>query len=141
MNSPYTYFQRTISEEMLQLSNKSIFDGLTDNRNSEKEIAEFEKKESEFLSPKELVGKSGIVLKILDEVQNQRTDFGPKPTGTVEYTDGIETVKKIMRFNQLMINYLIDATKSKDSKKWIGAKVPIKIEIIKGNSAIVPKDD
>ena len=132
MNSPYTFFK--MAESQLQLSNKSVISG-------EKEIAEFEKKESEFLSPKELVGKSGIVLKILDEIQNQRTDFGPKPTGAVEYTDGIETVKKIMRFNQLMINYLIDTTKSKDSKKWIGAKVPIEIQVIKGNNAIVPKEN
>lgn len=126
-----------VSLQKLQLSDNSSFDGLKDNRIGEREI-EFEKKESEFLSPNDLVNKSGIVLKILDEIQNQRTDFGPKPTGSVEYKDGLATVHKIMRFNQLMINYLIDTTKSKDSKKWIGAEVPIKIDKIKGNNAIVP---
>lgn len=134
LNSPLTYQKiHEASLDHLQLSNQSVISG-------EKEI-EFEKKESEFLSPKDLVGKSGIVLKILDEIQNQRTDFGPKTTGTVEYTDGIETVKKIMRFNQIMINHLIDVTKSKDSKKWIGAKVAIQIDTIKGNTTIVPKEN
>jgi len=130
---------RLASEEALQLSYN--LDGLMDNRNSEKEIAEFEKKESEFLSPNDLVGKSGIVLKVLDEIQNQRTDYGPKATGSVEFKDGLATVTKIMRFNQLMINHLIDTTKSKDSKKWIGAEIPIEIEKIKGNNAIVPKKE
>lgn len=127
------------SLQRLQLSNFS--EEKMDNRIGEREIAEFEKKESEFLSPNDLVGKSGIVLKICDEIQNQRTDFGPKPTGTVEYKDGLATVQKIMRFNQLMINYLIDTTKSKDSKKWISAEVPIKIDKIKGNNAIVPNKE
>lgn len=124
---------------ILQLSNNSR--ELTDNRIGEREIAEFEKKESEFLSPNDLVGKSGIVLKICDEIQNQRTDFGPKPTGTVEYKEGLATVQKIMRFNQLMINALIDKTKSKDSKKWIGTEIPIKVDKIKGNNAIVPNTE
>ena len=111
---------------------------LSDMDNGGERMAEFEKKESEFLSPNDLVGKSGIVLKICDEIQNQRTDFGPKPTGTVEYKEGLATVTKIMRFNQLMINALIDKTKSNDSKKWIGAEIPVKIDKIKGNNAIVP---
>ena len=110
---------------------------LSDMDNGGEKMAEFEKKESEFLSPNDLVGKS-VVLKILDEIQNQRTDFGPKPTGTVEYKDGLATVQRIMRFNQLMINALIDKTKSKDSKKWIGVEIPIKVDKIKGNNAIVP---
>lgn len=109
------------------------------NGNSEvNKMVEFEKKESEFLSPSDLVGKSGIVLKILDEVKPERTDFGTKPTGKIEYKDGLATVTKIMRFNQLMINALIDKSKSKDSKKWIGIEVPVKVSIIKGNNAIVP---
>ena len=103
-----------------------------------KEMVEFEKKESEFLSPSDLVGKSGIVLKILDEIKPERTDFGMKATGSVEYKDGLATIQKIMRFNQLMINSLIDKSKSKDSKKWIGVEIPVKISIIKGNNAIVP---
>ena len=108
-----------------------------DNKEGEREI-EFEKKESEFLSPSDLVGKSGIVLKILDEVKPERTDFGMKATGKIEYKDGLATVTKIMRFNQLMVNALIDKSKSKDSKKWIGVEVPVKVSIIKGNNAIVP---
>ena len=123
------------SDEALQLS---VFD---DDRMVKEKMVEFEKKESEFLSPNELVGKSGIVLKILDEITPQRTDFGMKPTGSVEYKDGLATVQKIMRFNQLMINYLIDKTKSKDSKKWIGVEVPIKIDKIKGNNAIIPNKE
>ena len=103
-----------------------------------KEMVEFEKKESEFLSPSDLVGKSGIVLKILDEIKPERTDYGMKATGNVEYKDGLATIQKIMRFNQLMINSLIDKSKSKDSKKWIGVEVPVKVSIIKGNNAIVP---
>ena len=106
--------------------------------NEGEEEIEFEKKESEFLSPNDLVGKSGIVLKILDEIKPERTDFGMKATGKIEYKDGLATVSKIMRFNQLMINALIDRSKSKDSKKWIGVEIPVKISIIKGNNAIVP---
>ena len=121
--------------QRLQLSDFSA--EKMDNRNGEREI-EFEKKESEFLSPSDLVNKSGIVLKILDEVKPERTDFGMKATGKIEYKDGLATVTKIMRFNQLMINALIDKSKSKDSKKWIGVEVPVKVSIIKGNNAIVP---
>lgn len=128
------------SLQRLQLSDNivSVDTVLMDNRIGEKEMAEFEKKESEFLSPSDLVGKSGIVLKILDEIKPERTDFGAKPTGRVEYKDGLATVQKIMRFNQLMINALIDKSKSMDSKKWIGVEMPVKISIIKGNNAIVP---
>ena len=125
MSCLHSYLMRS-----LQLSNQSIIRG-------EREI-EFEKKESEFLSPSDIVGKSGVVLKILDEVKPERTDFGMKATGKIEYKDGLATVTKIMRFNQLMINALIDKSKSKDSKKWIGVEVPVKVSVIKGNNAIVP---
>lgn len=128
-------YYKLASEETGSMSQLQLSD--MDN-GGEREIAEFEKKESEFLSPNDLVGKSGIVLKVLDEITPQRTDFGMKPTGSVEYKDGLATVTKVMRFNQLMINTLIDKTKNKDSKKWIGAEIPIKVEKIKGNNAIVP---
>lgn len=106
---------------------------------SEKEI-EFEKKSSTFLSGKDLVGKSNIVLKVLDEIRNERTDYGMKPTGTVQYFDGTTVQSKVMRFNQLLINYLIEKTQSKESKAWVGVEIPIKLETIKGNIAIVPKE-
>ena len=131
MSCIHRYLIFSLRENSLQLSNQSIAEG-------EREI-EFEKKESEFLSPNDLVGKSGIVLKVLDEIILQRTDFGMKPAGKVSYKDGLATIEKTMRFNQTMINHLIDVTKSKDSKKWIGTEIPIEIEQIMGNHAIVPK--
>ena len=130
MSCVHRYLQMSLaSSEALQLS-----DMITE---GEREI-EFEKKESEFLSPSDIVGKSGVVLKILDEIKPERTDYGMKATGKIEYKDGLAPVTKIMRFNQLMINALIDKSKSKDSKKWIGVEVPVKVSVIKGNNAIVP---
>ena len=141
MSCLHRYLIVSLGGNSLQLSDNLGFveTELMDNRNSEKEMVEFEKKESEFLSPSDLVGKSGIVLKVLDEIILQRTDFGMKPAGKVSYKDGLATIEKTMRFNQTMINHLIDATKSKDSKKWIGTEIPIEIEQIMGNHAIVPK--
>lgn len=92
------------------------------------------------MNAKQLKGKTDPVLKILDEIKPEPTAYGIKPTGTVEYKDGLATIEKTMRFNQSMINWLIKKSEATDSKKWIGMEVPVKIENIKGNDAIVPKE-
>jgi len=81
---------------------------------------------------------SEIVIK--NEIANKTTPAGrTKPHGMIEYKIGLKTFEKEMRFNNKMMNYLIDKSVSKDSQKWIGMIVPINTEVILGNLCIVPK--
>lgn len=101
-------------------------------------MAEFEYKESEFISGKEIKDVPGLVIEILDEIKSVATDFGAKPQGSIRVSKGDESHEKKMNFNQKTINAIIDETKSKDSKNWIGVKFVPKVETIKGNLAIIP---
>jgi len=91
-----------------------------------------------FVSPGD-VEKLGIEeIEIMTEIKITKTEYGPKPAGDVKFLDGVETKTKEMRFNKIFTNYLITKSESTDSKKWIGMKIPIITEVIKGNTAIVP---
>lgn len=92
-------------------------------------------KESEYISGKDLKGIDGITFEILSEVKDESTDFGVKPRCRVKVTKGDETHEKKWTLNLQNINYLINAY-GKDSNNWIGKKVGIFTEQVKGNTAI-----
>lgn len=103
-------------------------------------MAEFEVIESNFINGKSIQGKVGLTIEILNEITNQQTAFGLKPKGSVKLIEqNGATQEKEMQFNQTFINYLVGKFGA-DSKNWIGTKTPIKVETIKGNLAIVPKE-
>ena len=71
----------------------------------------------------------------MDEAKIVPTDFGPKTRAKVTMTNGIETSEKSINFNQQNINFCVNAF-GKDSKDWIGKKVGLFTETVKGNEAI-----
>ncbi len=96
---------------------------------------EFEKQENEYLTGKDVKGVSGITLEFIDEVKQVSTDFGVKPKGTVKVTKGDEVYTKKLTLNQQNVNFCHDAF-GKDSTNWIGKKIGIFTETIKGNESI-----
>lgn len=99
----------------------------------------FEKQEKEFVTAEDLRDAKVGEIKIISEIQNKQTPAGRiKPHGMIEYKQGLATLQKEMRFNNKMMNHLIDISNSDDSNKWIGMSVKVKTETILGNLAIVP---
>ena len=96
---------------------------------------EYEKKESEYVSGKDLKGVAGITFEFLDEVKNEPSDFGIKPKGSVKISKGDEVYNRKLTLNQQNVNFCINAF-GKDSANWIGKKVSIFTETIKGNESI-----
>jgi hypothetical protein len=87
------------------------------------------------LSGKTIKGISGIVVEFLDEAKPSPSDFGVKTRAKVKVTNGIEVSEKSLTFNQQNINFCVNAFGT-DSKNWIGKKVGLFTETIKGNEAI-----
>ena len=115
--------------------NDSTIKKIMDNGIGEKEMAKFEKQESEYLSGNDLVGIEDVRLKILTEVKEESSNFGMKPKCSVEVTkQGVTTTQK-WTLNQQNTNYLIDSFGG-ESTAWIGKTVGVFIENIKGNNAI-----
>ena len=114
---------------------KNIIELQLSKDNSEVKEIEFEKKESEYVSGKDLKGVDGITFEFLNEIKNEPTDFGVKARGNVKVTNGIETYERKLTLNQQNINFLINAF-GKDSASWVGKKVGIFTETIKGNESI-----
>ncbi len=81
-------------------------------------------------------GVVGVTFEVLDEVKTVPTDYGPKPRCRVKISNGIETYEKAWTLNQQNTNFLIAQSKSNQSKEWIGQKVGIFTEVIKGNDSI-----
>ena len=75
----------------------------------------------------------------MSEVKDVQTDFGVKPRCTVTVSNGIETHAKEWNLNKQNINYLVENF-GNDSIKWIGKKVGVFTESIKGNLAIRIKE-
>ena len=125
--------------------NDSTINGIIDDSKSEvqtnsqegetKDMAKFEKQESEYISGNDLVGIDGVTFKILTEVKEESSNFGMKPKCSVTVLkQGITTDRK-WTLNQQNVNYLID-TFGDESTTWIGKTVGVFIENIKGNNAI-----
>ena len=87
------------------------------------------------MSGKDLKGVSGIVMEIMTEPKIESTDFGPKTRCTMKITNGTETHEKKLTWNQQNINFCVSAF-GKESHDWIGKKVGIFTETIKGNESI-----
>ncbi len=100
-------------------------------------IAEFEEKESNFISAKDVKQLGIKEIKIISEIVNEQTAHGPKAGGMVAFSQGVETIEKSMRFNQTFLNWLI-REKGKDSKKWIGLVIKIKTVETMGNLNTIP---
>jgi hypothetical protein len=115
--------------------NDSTIKRIMDNGIGEKEMAKFEKQESEYLSGNDLVGIEDVRLKILTEVKEESSNFGMKPKCSVEVIkQGVTTIQK-WTLNQQNSNYLIDSFGG-ESTAWIGKTVGVYVENIKGNNAI-----
>jgi len=56
----------------------------------------------------------------------------------IEFKDGLATLQKEMRFNNKMINHLIEKSETGDSTKWVGMVVKIKTDTILGNLSVIP---
>lgn len=125
-----------VKEQLDKMSpNDSTIKKIMDNGIGEKEMAKFEKQESEYLSGNDLVGIEDVRLKILTEVKEESSNFGMKPKCSVEVTkQGVTTTQK-WTLNQQNTNYLIDSFGG-ESTAWIGKTVGVFIENIKGNNAI-----
>jgi hypothetical protein len=115
--------------------NDSTIKKIMDNGIGEKEMAKFEKQESEYLSGNDLVGIEDVRLKILTEVKEESSNFGMKPKCSVEVTKQGVTSERKWTLNQQNVNYLIDNFGG-ESTSWIGKSVGVFIENIKGNNAI-----
>ncbi len=77
---------------------------------------------------------------ILTEAKDVSTNWGMKPQCKVNVSSGGETHEKDMSLNQPMINYLV-SNHGKSSNEWIGKTIDVTTKFIKGNDAIVPKDE
>lgn len=98
-------------------------------------MTQYTKQESEYLSPKDVVGIDGVVLKITSEVKDEPSGFGIKPKCTVEATiRGVTSTKK-WTLNQQNINFLVGQFGG-DSMAWLGKSVGVYTENIKGNTSI-----
>lgn len=115
--------------------NDSTIKKIMDNGIGEKEMAKFEKQESEYLSGNDLVGIEDVRLKILTEVKEESSNFGMKPKCSVEVTKQGVTSERKWTLNQQNVNYLIDNFGG-ESTSWVGKSVGVFIENIKGNNAI-----
>jgi hypothetical protein len=115
--------------------NDSTIKKIMDNGIGEKEMAKFEKQESEYLSGNDLVGIEDVRLKIITEVKEESSNFGMKPKCSVEVTKQGVTSERKWTLNQQNVNYLIDNFGG-ESTSWIGKSVGVFIENIKGNNAI-----
>jgi len=98
-------------------------------------MAEYEIKQSEYVSGKELKGMTGVIFEILDEVKDAPSDFGVKPKCSVNVTSGISTQKKMWTLNQQNINFFVQQFGA-NSTAWVGKKVEVFTEDIKGNTSI-----
>ena len=118
---------------------------IVDNKNSEvttnsqegeiKEMAKFEKQESEYISGNDLVGIDDVRFEILTEVKLESSNFGMKPRGSVNVSKKGVTTKHTWTLNQQNTNFLIDSF-GDESASWIGKSVGVFVENIKGNNAI-----
>ena len=115
--------------------NDSTIKKIMDNGIGEKEMAKFEKQESEYLSGNDLVGIEDVRLKIITEVKEESSNFGMKPKCSVEVLKQGITAERKWTLNQQNVNFLID-TFGDESTTWIGKTVGVFIENIKGNNAI-----
>jgi len=125
--------------------NDKTLKGIIDNKNSEvttnsqegeiKEMAKFEKQESEYISGNDLVGIDDVRFEILTEVKLESSNFGMKPRGSVNVSKKGVTTKHTWTLNQQNTNFLIDSF-GDESASWIGKSVGVFVENIKGNNAI-----
>lgn len=95
----------------------------------------FEKQESEYVNGKSLKGMDGVAFEILSEVKNEPSDFGVKPRCNVSVIIGGSNANKKWTLNQQNLNWLIE-NYGDDSLSWIGKKVGVFTEEVKGNTAI-----
>ncbi len=63
-----------------------------------------------------------------------------KPQCKVKVIASNEVHEKDMSLNQPMINYLV-SKHGKSSNGWVGKTIEVTTKFIKGNDAIVPKDE
>ncbi len=77
---------------------------------------------------------------LLTEAKDVSTDWGMKPQCKVSVSASGETHDKDISLNQPMINYLVHHH-GKSSNGWIGKTIEVTTKFIKGNDAIVPKDE
>jgi len=125
--------------------NDKTLKGIIDNKNSEvttnsqegeiKEMAKFEKQESEYISGNDLVGIDDVRFEILTEVKLESSNFGMKPRGSVNVSKKGVTTKHTWTLNQQNTNFLIDSF-GDESTTWVGKSVGVFVENIKGNNAI-----
>ena len=108
----------------------------TDSQEGEtKEMAKFEKQESEYISGNDLVGIDGVTFKILTEVKEESSNFGMKPKCSVKVLKNGVTSEQKWTLNLQNINFLIDSF-GDESTTWIGKSVGIYVKNINGNNAI-----
>lgn len=100
-----------------------------------KEMAKFEKQESEYISGNDLVGIDDVRFEILTEVKLESSNFGMKPRGSVNVSKKGVTTKHTWTLNQQNTNFLIDSF-GDESTTWVGKSVGVFVENIKGNNAI-----
>jgi len=125
--------------------NDDMLKEIVDNNNSEvetnsqegeiKEMAKFEKQESEYISGNDLVGIEDVRFEILTEVKLESSNFGMKPKCSVNVSKQGVTAKQVWSLNQQNTNFLIDSFGG-ESTAWIGKTVGVFVENIKGNNAI-----
>jgi archaellum component FlaG (FlaF/FlaG flagellin family) len=102
-------------------------------------MAEYEVKESEYVSGKEIKDLTGVVFEILDEVKDAPSDFGTKPKCQVNVITNAATTKKMWTLNQQNVNFFVEKI-GKNSTEWVGKKVEVFTEVIKGNVSIRVKE-
>jgi|UniRef100_A0AAT9JFV5 hypothetical protein len=108
----------------------------TDSQEGEtKEMAKFEKQESEYISGNDLVGIDDVRFEILTEAKLESSNFGMKPRCSVNVSKKGVTTKHTWTLNQQNVNYLIDSF-GDESTTWVGKSVGVFVENIKGNNAI-----
>ena len=98
-------------------------------------MAEYEIKESEYVSGKEIKDMTGVTFELLDEVKDAPSDFGVKPKCSVNVAMGTVTVRKMWTLNQQNVNFFVKEFGA-NSTTWVGKKVEVFTEVIKGNVSI-----
>ena len=120
-------------KEIIDSTNSEV---TTDSQEGEtKEMAKFEKQESEYISGNDLVGIDDVRFEILTEAKLESSNFGMKPRCSVNVSKKGVTTKHTWTLNQQNVNYLIDSF-GDESTTWVGKSVGVFVENIKGNNAI-----
>ena len=74
-----------------------------------KEMAKFEKQESEYVSGNDLVGIDDVRFEILTEAKLESSNFGMKPKCSVNVSKKGVVTKQVWSLNQQNTNFLIDS--------------------------------